>query len=84
MSAREFDLWARYWQAEPWGAMRDNMHAGLVCSSVIAPHVRRGKKAPTYKDYMLKDAATALEERMAGTASTLAALRARAKRKPKP
>lgn len=83
MADRELQDWLRYWAAEPWGATRDNMHAGLIAAAVFAPHVRRGKKAPTFKDFMLKDAATAQDERRRGTAAVLASLKARAKRKPK-
>lgn len=81
MSARELHDWTLFWQAEPWGSVRDNLHAGLIAAAVHAPHVRRGKKGPTFKDFMLRDAASAQEERRAQTRSTLASLRVMAKRK---
>lgn len=81
MSDRELQEWAIYWRTEPWGAFRDNVHAGIVAAAVTAPHVRRGKKAPTFKDYLLKDAVTAQQERRAGTRAAIASLKARAKRK---
>lgn len=83
MSARELDDWARYYGVEPWGSVRDNMHAGLIAAEIRAPRVRRGKPAPTFKDFMFRDAASARAERRAGTAKVLAALKASAKRKPK-
>ena len=83
MSARELDDWARYYAQEPWGAVRDNMHAGLIAAEIRAPRIKRGKKLPTYKDFMFRDAETARAERRAGTVKALAALRASAKRKPK-
>lgn len=81
MGARELHDWTLFWQAEPWGSTRDNLHAGLVAAAVQAPHVRRGKRPPTFKDFMLRDAAAAQDERRAQTVSTIASLRAMAKRK---
>jgi hypothetical protein len=83
MSARELDDWYRYYRVEPWGTLRDNQHAGIIAAEIRAPRVRRGKPAPTFKDFMLRDAETARAERRAGTVKALAALKASAKRKPK-
>lgn len=83
MSARELDDWSRYWSAEPWGVLRENMHAGIVAAAVLQIHTKRGKKPLTFKDFLLKDAATARDDRKAKTGAALAALKARARRKPK-
>lgn len=53
MSWRSYAGWRRYWDAEPWGAWRDNMHA-----AVIAREVRRttGRgSAPKLDVFMLRD-----------------------------
>ena len=34
MAASEFDEWARYYAAEPFGAVRDNLHAGIIAAVV--------------------------------------------------
>ncbi len=81
MSHRELQDWATFWACEPWGAWRDNLHAGLIAAEIRSQRRRRGQAAPTPKDFMLKSAADAQDERIAGTPKTLAALRAMAKRK---
>ena len=80
MSSRELDSWQRFWSVEPWGPYRDNMHAGILAASMLAPHVKKGKKPPTWRDFMLKDPATAQRERKANTAHVLAQLKAMAVR----
>jgi hypothetical protein len=78
LSSAEFDEWAMFEAQEPFGYRRHNMHAGIMAAASIAPHVRKGKKPPTYRDFMLKDAATAQSERKAQTPRTIAALKAMA------
>lgn len=39
---RELERWARYWNEEPWGAYRDNLHAGLIISELLRPHLPEG------------------------------------------
>lgn len=52
MPARELDDWIRYYQVEPWGAYRDNLHAGII-ASVMVNRGRRGKKLSP-ADFVLK------------------------------
>jgi hypothetical protein len=75
MGAAEYDAWIEYYRVEPWGALRDNLHAGIVASAVLAPYSQR-KPAPG--DFMLKPAG---EQRRAETMGVLAALRARGVRR---
>jgi hypothetical protein len=74
MGASEYETWWRYWQVEPWGAHRDNLHAGLIASAVVnsSPNKRRGVSVSA-SDFMLKSRAEVAE---AETAETLAALEA--------
>lgn len=74
MGASEFEQWWRYWQVEPWGAYRDNLHAGIVASAVVnsSMNKRRGTSISA-SDFMLKTRSEVAETE---TAETLAALEA--------
>lgn len=54
LSAPDYDLLCRYWNEEPWGAYRDNLHAAIV-----AREVRRTafKGKHRVSDFMLVDPA---------------------------
>ncbi len=55
VSARDLDEMRDYFAVEPWGAWRDNVHAGLIASTIC--NVNRGKDTEpfTYEDFMLLD-----------------------------
>lgn len=53
MSFNELRAWESYYLVEPWGQLRDNMHAGLVAAAVSNPHRRKGSRALTHKDFLL-------------------------------
>lgn len=55
LGAAELDDWYAYWGEEPWGAYRDNVHAGLIAAACLAPYQKPGSKV-TYEDFMLKSA----------------------------
>ncbi len=57
MPASEFDRWAQYWAAEPWGPFRDNMHAAMLAVQVLKPHVKDPKKLNP-ADFMYRPAST--------------------------
>lgn len=61
MSARDFDLLARYWRAEPWGAWRDNMHAAIIAREVRRPNMKNQRKN-LLSDFMIEDPAVRAEE----------------------
>lgn len=52
MSSAEFTEWMLYFQIEPFGAVRDNAHAGLIASTVANCHSKRKFK---YSDFMFTD-----------------------------
>lgn len=52
LGAAELDDWYSYWSEEPWGAWRDNVHAGLIAAACLSPYMK-GQKA-TFEDFMLK------------------------------
>lgn len=48
---REIERWRLYWNLEPWGAYRDNLHVAVLASTFLAPHV---KEVPTTDRFMLE------------------------------
>jgi hypothetical protein len=65
--------WARYWNEEPWGAYRDNLHAAMLCIQFLRPHVKKGTKLPPLDQFMLKPSAAVKES---NALAFLAAMRA--------
>lgn len=53
MSGREFDDWQEFYAVEPFGSMRDNLHAGQIAAMIY--NVNRGKRAPPIQasDFLL-------------------------------
>lgn len=81
MSASEFDEWARYYAAEPFGAARDNLHAGIIASVVAnAARAMAGSKSEPLQpsDFLLQ---TQGERQKRSLAAGVSKLRAMAKRK---
>lgn len=70
--AGEIAEWHLYWQHEPWGSYRDNMHAALICSILANVHRKKGTPEITYDQFMLKDKQEYLQNE---TRKTLAWLR---------
>lgn len=48
----EFVQWMLFDAVEPFGAQRDNLHAGIVASAALAPYSKRQPPNPT--DFMLE------------------------------
>lgn len=78
MPAREFDEWRAYYAVEPFGAYRDNMHAGLIASVLVNAHRKRSARPATWRDFVFVDKETDSANK---TARFLGWLRAVAKRK---
>lgn len=55
LGASELDDWYSYWSEEPWGAWRDNVHAGLIAAACLSPYQKPGHRV-THEDFMLKSA----------------------------
>lgn len=68
-------LLSRYWAHEPWGAWRDNVHAGFIAAAITNGGMRRPKKPVAWKDFMLKPPPSTLERRKRGL-GLVSALRA--------
>ncbi len=52
ISAAELRRWRLYWEEEPWGAYRDNLHAAMIISQLLRPNVKDGV-APPLKNFLL-------------------------------
>lgn len=70
--------WAEYWAVEPWGAMRDNLHTGIIASLLFNTHRGQGDKPRHPSDFMITDGESA---KQAETQKFVARLRALAKPK---
>jgi hypothetical protein len=55
MTPNAFTLWRAYYQLEPWGAWRDNIHSAQIAALLF--NINRGKATPpaTVQDYMYED-----------------------------
>jgi len=52
ISAAELQRWRLYWEEEPWGAHRDNLHTAMIISQLLRPNLKDGV-APPLKTFML-------------------------------
>lgn len=52
LSQREYLGWQQYWQEEPWGPYRANIHAALIAREIRRPQLRKGAKCEL-DDFML-------------------------------
>ena len=46
---------ARLYREDPWGPYRDNIHAGLIASTIANAFRGKGSKTASYQDFMLVD-----------------------------
>jgi hypothetical protein len=51
---RELLRWRRYWNEEPWGSYRDNMHAAMIVSELLKPHYKYGARPLAMSDFMFE------------------------------
>lgn len=61
LSSAEYSEWIEYWNIEPWGAWRDNLHAAQIASLIF--NTNRGKDQAPVKpaDFMYQDKQTTEE-----------------------
>lgn len=53
LTQRELLGWQKYWEQEPWGAFRDNLHAAILAREIRRPQLRRGS-AINIDDFMVR------------------------------
>lgn len=80
MTAREFARWMDFYKEEPFGPVRDNLHAGLVASMLYNANRRKGARPLSANDFLLM---TERERMERTTKRTLAAVKALAEPKRK-
>ena len=78
MGSSELYEWMQFWQMEPWGPYRDNIHAGLIAATVANVYRKKNTQALTHEDFMLVDPA---EHKRRQTQKTLNWMKAVARRK---
>lgn len=44
LDMEEYAGWQRYWETEPWGPWRDNMHIAILAREIRRPQVRQGAR----------------------------------------
>ena len=75
MSSAEFAEWQQYYGLEPFGAWRDNWHAGTVAALIFNANRGKGQRALSVSDFMYLDPESAEKKR---DDEMLAMLRAKA------
>ena len=58
MSSVTFAYWGAYSRLHPFGTRRDNLHAGIIASTLINVNQRRGATPTTPSDFLLVDPKT--------------------------
>jgi len=53
MSQRMYVLWQRYYEQEPWGPWRDNVHTALIAAEVRRVW-QRPRSHPKLSDFMVR------------------------------
>lgn len=79
MGDREFHDWIEYYNTEPWGAFRDNVHAGMIAALIANQGRKKGTTPLTYKDFLIQDAKKSKAEKKQQFKAQLRALATKAK-----
>lgn len=78
MPSSEFTEWMAFYEIEPFGPSRDNVHSAMICSLLYNANRGKRQEALTVTDFMLKDVDA---KRESDTAQFMSGLRSLAKRK---
>jgi hypothetical protein len=70
LSQRAYLKWRKYWEAEPWGPFRDNIHAALIAQQVKFGRVKPGTRV-SLDDFMVVDPAKRQRRNKAGLLAML-------------
>ena len=54
-SSLEFTYLKKYYQIEPFGAVRDNWHMAVMASQFASAHTGKGRTPPKMSNYFYKD-----------------------------
>jgi hypothetical protein len=83
LPVRELERWSLYWIEEPWGPYRDNVHAALIVTELLRPHLKEGATL-NMADFMLRhkeDRDAIARAKLVAYLSAMAANSERAKRR---
>lgn len=61
MTLRSYLGWQRYWDVEPWGPWRDNLHAAIISREIRRRGARRGARIGV-DQFMVKSPTTRRKE----------------------
>jgi len=78
MTGREFIKWLAFYEMEPFGSVRDNIHSGQVASLLYNINRRKNAQPLNPSDFILKDRESKQDE---STHAFLSGIRALAKPK---
>lgn len=54
MPVRELERWRRYWDEEPWGPRRDNMHAAMLARQMLVAAGVKDTDLPKLSNFMFE------------------------------
>lgn len=52
MPVQQFNAWAGFWRASPWGEFRSDMRSGIIAATVANCHKDPKRKAFSAADFM--------------------------------
>ena len=61
MTLRSYLGWQRFWDVEPWGPWRDNLHAAIIAREIRRGQSRRGARIGI-EPFMVKSPTTRRKE----------------------
>jgi hypothetical protein len=71
--AEDYDLLLAYWDEEPWGAWRDNLHAAIIAREVRRPWLKQGA-ADSLDGFMVVNPEVRRKNRLQGLVEALRAM----------
>ena len=74
MSAREFSRWMEYFRSDPFGPVRDNLHAGMVTAMLFNANRRKGQRPLSASDFLLMSERDRMSQRTKKTMETMRAI----------
>lgn len=74
MSAREFAQWMDYFRSEPFGPVRDNLHAGQVTAMLFNANRKKGQRPLSAADFLLMPEKERMHQRTRKTMETMRAI----------
>lgn len=81
LPAADVQLLARYWEEEPWGAWRDNLHAAMICREIRRAYYADRRIGPL-DPFMIRKQEERRAQNLGGLVAALRAMAGAPKRKP--